>query len=274
VVWEVKALPREAIRAIFAAAGGLKGLTAQEPGRLSVLVKPNLCLPHPAKQATTSSVEMIEAVCRELAAGGVKKITVGDHTLKKAADFEKAEFMSIPERIPEVKILLANEQRLYEPVQVPGKALKQTEILKIARRSDLVINLATAKHGAATHVSLATKNLMGLIWDRAIFHTGLDLDQAIGDLPLAIRPHLNIIDASRVLLTGGPTGPGKTIEDGRVFAGLDMVAVDAAVASRYSFGEKMVAAASIGHLLAAHRNGLGEIEPGRISVVKLESPGQ
>lgn len=270
VVWEIEAPPREAVKAIFSALGGVNSLLACEPARASVLVKPNLCLPHPASQATASSAEMIEAVCAETVAAGVRKVTVADHTLKKAADFDSTDMMAIPGRIPEVRIVLANEQRLYEPVEVPGKSLKQTEVLKLVPRSDLVINLATAKHGAATQVSLSVKNLMGLVWDRAIFHTGLDLDQAIGDLGLVIRPHLNIVDASRVLLTGGPTGPGKTIADGRVFASLDMVALDAVVAARYSFGERTVSASSVGHILAAHRNGLGEIDPGRISVRKLE----
>jgi uncharacterized protein (DUF362 family) len=274
VVWEAKALPQDAVKALLAAIGGIKSLLKNDAARASVLVKPNLCLPHPAKQATASSAEMIEAVCAALVAAGVRKITIADHTLQKTQAFEKAEFRKISEKYPEVKIVLANEQRLYEPVEVPGKVLRQTEVLKIALRSDLVINLATAKHHAATDVSLATKNLMGLIWDRAAFHTKMDLDQAIGDLALAVRPHLNIVDASRVLLTGGPTGPGKILEEGRVFASFDMLAVDAVVASRYNFGEKTLVPGNIGHLRAAYRGGVGEISADRIQVEKAAAVPQ
>ena len=270
-VWEIRGAPRDAVRSLMAALGGFKSLAGIDAAAATVLIKPNLCLPHPAGQATASSSEMIEAVCAETASAGARRITVADHTLQKAASFKGAEFMRISERYPAARIVLADDQRLYEPVQVPGKVLKKTEILKLALRSDLTINLATAKHHAATEVSLATKNLMGLVWDRAEFHTKMDLSQAIGDLALAFRPHLSIVDASRVLLTGGPTGPGKIIEDGCIYASLDMIALDAVVASRYSFAGRTVSPEDVAHLRAAHQNGAGEIDLEKISVERIEA---
>jgi uncharacterized protein (DUF362 family) len=167
-------------------------------------------------------------------------------------------------------LILANEQRYYSPQQVAGKVLKETEVMKLAQKADLLINMPTAKHHSATHVSLAIKNLMGMVWDRAEFHTRLDLHQAIGDLSLAIRPHLNIVDASRVLLSGGPTGPGAIIEDNRLFAGSDILAVDAVVASRYDFGGKAISPGQIAHLNAAYKNGIGEINLNNIKVEKID----
>ena len=120
-------------------------------------------------------------------------------------------------------------------------------------------------------MSLATKNLMGLVWDRTVFHTQLDLDQAIGDLPLAIRPRLNVVDASRVLLTGGPTGPGPVVREDRLFASSDILALDAVVASRYAFGRRTLSPLEIPHLAAAHRNRVGEIDPEKIEVRQLEA---
>jgi len=271
VVWEIRGTPRDAVKALFRALGGLKSLVTEDPASLSVLVKPNLCLPHPAEQATTSSSEMIEAVSAELTTAGVRKITVADHTLQKAAAFEKAEFMKLPGKCPAVRILLADERRLFQPIEVPGKVLKKTEILKLVPHSGLFINLATAKHHAATDVSLATKNLMGLVWDRAEFHTRMGLAQAIGDLALAARPHLSIVDASRVLLTGGPTGPGRTLEDGRIFASLDMLALDAVVTSRYSFAGRTISPKDVAHLRAAYEHGVGQLDLEKIRVEKLET---
>jgi len=37
---------------------------------------------------------------------------------------------------------------------------------------------------------------MGLVYDRQIFHTALDLHQAIADLGLVIKPNLTIIDGT------------------------------------------------------------------------------
>ena len=164
---------------------------------------------------------------------------------------------------------MANEQRLYQPVQVEGKVLKEVETLKLIPKVDLIINLATAKHHTATHVTLAIKNLMGLIWNRSVFHTDLDLAQAIADLALVIRPQLNIIDASRVLLNGGPTGPGPIINDNRLFASRDILAVDSIVTSRYNFGGKSLTPREIPHLWAAYQLGIGEIDHQKIQLQKI-----
>ena len=71
-------------------------------------------------------------------------------------------FNEIVKKYPEAKLLLANEQRYYRPIPVEGKVLKSTEVLKSLPRVDLFINVATAKHHSATHVSLAMKNLTRL----------------------------------------------------------------------------------------------------------------
>jgi uncharacterized protein (DUF362 family) len=220
--------------------------------------------------ATTTSPELIGALCSYLIECGVKRIVIVDHTLQKTEAFTKSEVLAIAGKYKAVKVVLANEHRFYEPIEVGGKVLKKTETLKMLPRVDLVINLATAKHHSATHVSLAAKNLMGLIWDRSEFHTRLDLHQAIGDLTQAVRPDLNIIDASRVLLNGGPTGPGPVSKEGRLFASTDIVAVDSVVTSRYDFGGRTLTPGEIAHLQAAHDNGVGEIDLDMVQIVKLD----
>jgi len=197
---------------------------------------------------------------------GVKKITIADHTLQNTADFRSLELMEVADRYPEVNLILANDQEMYKRIEVNGKALKTTEVLNLLDRTDLLINMAAAKHHSATRVSLATKNLMGLIWNRTEFHTRLDLNLAIADLALSIRPQINIVDASRVLLNRGPTGPGPVINGNRLFASIDILALDAVVASRYKFGGKNLSAGDVPHLMAAYQNGVGEIEAKNIQV--------
>jgi uncharacterized protein (DUF362 family) len=136
-------------------------------------------------------------------------------------------------------------------------------------RADLFINVATAKHHSATQVSLGVKNLMGVIWNRADFHTTMDLSQAIGDLAVLIRPDLTIVDASRVLLTGGPTGPGKIALDMRMFASRDMVAVDSAVVGRYPFGDRSIRPHDIPHLRSAAELGVGVDDLDRITLTRV-----
>jgi uncharacterized protein (DUF362 family) len=269
VVWEIEGGPAKTVETLFTRLGGLKKLIAAELDKASILIKPNLCLPHPPGMATTTSPDLIDALCDYLLSNGIKRVHVADHTLQKASSFEKCAMVKAVEKHKDAKMILANEERWFDTTEVRGKVLKETATLKLLGRADLLINVATAKHHSATTVSLAAKNLMGMIWDRSAFHTKMDLHQAIGDLALAIRPDINIIDASRVLLSGGPTGPGPVTKDNRIFASSDLVAVDAVVASRYNFGGKSTVPRDVRHLWAAHGNGVGEIDLEKITILKI-----
>jgi uncharacterized protein (DUF362 family) len=270
IVWEAQGEVSRSIPALFNAMGGLEKLVPTRLAQSTIIIKPNLCLPHPTGRGTTTSPGVVEALCSFLIEKGAKKIIITDHTLQEDAGRSNGfEIAQIGDKFPEVKFVLANQQRLFQPAQVNGKVLKQTEVLKMLERADLLINLATAKHHSATQVSLSLKNLMGLIWDRTAFHTQFDLHQAIADLALLIKPGLNIIDATRVLLNGGPTGPGPISEENRLFASFDPVALDSVVVSRYNFGGRLLSASEVQHLVAAHKNGIGEIDFNKIQIQKI-----
>ncbi len=273
VVWEVEGISYDRVSSLMEALGGLQRLLPVDPAKATVVIKPNLCLPDNGARGTTTSTGAMDLFCRWFISNGVKKIIIVDHTLQKSSDFANVEITKLPATYAEVKLVFASEERMYEPVEVAGKVLHSVSRLKLLSKADLVINFATAKHHAAAHVSLGVKNLMGAIWDRAEFHTKMDLAQAVGDLPLAIKPALTVVDASRVLLNGGPTGPGPVTRDNRIFAGKDIVAVDAIVVSRYNFGEKNLSPADVAHLKAASENGAGEIDLGKISLKKVYAPG-
>jgi uncharacterized protein (DUF362 family) len=271
VVWEIEGTAENTVRALFSALGGIEKLVTGDLSKATVVLKPNLCLPHPPARGTTTSPGLVDAICGYLVDSGVKKIAIADHTLQKAAYFRKVDMVSVAEGYPAAELVLANQRDLFEPVEVKGKALKKTEVLKVVSSADLVLNVATAKHHSATRVSLATKNLMGFIWNRSEFHTRLDLAQAIGDLATAVRPDLSIVDAGRVLLDGGPTGPGPVVEDNRIFASTDIVALDSVVVSRYRFGGRSLSAEEVPHLERAFHNGVGEIDLERIDLRLIQA---
>jgi len=270
-VWEIEGKAGPAVPELFDAIGGLQSILKKDPALSTIILKPNLCLPHKSSLGTTTSIELMDSICEYLIAEGVKKIIITDHTLQHADSFQRHEIVQLGKKYPPVKVILANEQRLYQPVSSNGKVLKEVEILKLIPRADLLLNLATAKHHTATHVTLAIKNLMGLIWDRSAFHTEMDLAQAIADLTLVIKPQLNIIDTSRVLLNGGPTGPGPIINENRLFASTDILAVDSIVAARYNFGGKSLSPKEIPHLRATYQAGIGEIDHENINLQKLKA---
>jgi uncharacterized protein (DUF362 family) len=267
-VYEITGDPALAVRDLFSVMGGIRNLIGDDLSKASVLIKPNLCLPHKDSNGTVTSVALIRALCEYLISEGTGRIIIADHTLQTADKFETNEIVAYARGNPRISLMLADEQRYYTPRQVNGKVLKTTESLKILDKINFFVNLATAKHHSATHVSLCIKNLMGTIWDRKVFHTEIDLDQAIADLAAVIRPQLNIVDASRVLLNRGPVGPGPLEKSGKIYASTDMLAVDAVVTAAYNFGGKSLSAKEVAHLWASYKSGAGEIDTSKIDVVR------
>ncbi len=267
-VWELEGITQDNFKKLFESLGGIKSFIKNEITLSSVLIKPNISMPHLSNNGTITHVNSIEALCTCLISFGIKKILIADHTLK-GNEFQKIELNELPKKYPEVKLIFANEERFFEPIEVKGKVLKKTDMLKLISKVDLFINFANAKHHSATHVSLAIKNLMGAIWNRIDFHTNMDLHQGIADLATAIKPHLNLIDTTKILLNGGPTGPGPIASDNKLFASRDIVAIDSVVASRYNFGGKSLAPKEIRHLWEAYQHGLGEIDLNKIKIEKI-----
>jgi len=268
-VWEMEGKAVPAVSGLFEALGGIQSYFPDGIENATVLLKPNLCLPQPEETGTTTASGLMDALCAFFSDAGAGKIIIADHTLQKPENFSDHAIVKLAEKYPSVKCILAGEQRYYSPTDIDGKVLKSTELLKILNKVDLFINVATAKHHSAAQVSLAIKNLMGVIWDRSVFHTQLDMSQALGDLALAVKPNLNIVDCNWILLNGGPTGPGPVSEDKRFFASSDIVAVDAVVTSRYNFGGRSVDPMDIEHLYSAYENGVGEIELNKIDIQKV-----
>ena len=64
------------------------------------------------------------------------------------------------------------------------------------------------------------------------------LEQLIVDLNKALKPALNVVDATEFIVTNGPFGPGELLKPRKVVAGTDPVAVDAYCASLWACGPR------------------------------------
>jgi uncharacterized protein (DUF362 family) len=115
------------------------------------------------------------------------------------------------------------------------------------------------------------KGMMGLIYNRWDMHGKYDLNRSIVDLCTLLTPRLVIVDATRVLTTNGPAGPGKVIEMDTVIASRDMVAADAmAVSIGEWYGRKMKPS-QVGHIRLAHERGLGRMDIENLSIGRAEA---
>ncbi len=237
----------------------------------TVLLKPNASFPNPPHWGGNTNPELVKAVALHALQAGASRVIVADHTMREGTEsFDRSGLTPTLSKIPNVKILPIQEEFLFVEVSVPnGKALKAVKIAKLLQKVDVWINLPCAKSHSATDVSFGLKNNMGLIWNRNYFHTGTDLHTAIAELATVIRPHFTILDATRALVTGGPTGPGKVQELKTIVAGVDPLAVDAYATTLVNWNNRSIMPKMVKHLLAAYHLGVGEIEIENMVIKKI-----
>ncbi len=72
-------------------------------------------------------------------------------------------------------------------------------------QSDVFINVPVLKSHGGARLTVAMKNLMGIVWDRGEWHAN-DLHQCIADFTSYRKPDLNVVDAYNVMMRHGPRG--------------------------------------------------------------------
>lgn len=257
------------LRMLKSALRVFRRVTAQAKGK-RVVIKPNMSFMNPAAWANNTSPEVAAAVAQLCKEWGASHIAAVDHTLSggpramRACGVEPA-----LQKVGGIEIISAHRRSLYQRKKVPrGKALKTTDIPKTLAKADMLINVPVAKQHAATKVSAGLKNLMGLIWDRRVFHHGMDLHQGIADLATVIQPQLTIIDATRVMVTNGPQGPGQVQKLHAIVVSDDPVAADAVAISLTQWKRQRLAPTDVEHVKRAAQLGLGVADLSRIKIIK------
>jgi uncharacterized protein (DUF362 family) len=263
----VQGNPDKAAAKAFELLGGIQKFVHQND---LVLLKPNASFPNPKIWGSTTNPEVVKAVAQLVLQAGAKRVIVVDNTMQNSdLCFERTGLRAELKELEKVKIIPLQKESYFTEVTVPnGKALKTVKIAKLIKKCNLLINLPCAKSHTATDVSFGVKNLMGLIWDRQYFHNSTDLHTAIAELATVIRPQITMLDATRALLTNGPTGPGKVHELNTIIAGTDMLAVDAYAAGMANWNNRLLTAQSIKHLSYASTLGIGEIDLEKLLIKK------
>ncbi len=157
-----------------------------------------------------------------------------------------------------------------------GRSLKDAEVARGLLECDVFINLPIAKDHSGIGFTGTMKNMMGAtsFSTNMYFHHGSGklgwyddiefLAQCIADVNLVRKPDLCIFDATEVLATNGPRGPGKLLKPQKVFAGVDRVALDVYGAGLLGLKGEEVLTARL-----AHEHGLGEIDLTRLRIQEV-----
>lgn len=254
---DYRAITRKAVNAI----GGMRRFV--KAGDV-VVVKPNMGWDRSTEFAANTHPQVVRALVEECLAAGAKKVKVFDYTCN---DSRRCYVNSGIEgalkgmRNVECKQI---EQERFKKVTLNGRFLKEWELYDEVLSANVFINVPIAKHHGLSKVTMGLKNIMGVMGgNRGYIHR--DLDVALADVNARVRSHLTVIDATRILTAHGPQGGNladvKVLN--KVIASTDIVAADAFATTL--FGLKP---ADIPVISTAHKRGLGEMDLGRIKVVR------
>lgn len=242
------------VRATVDAVGGISRFV--RPGE-TVLVKPNMAWDRTVEQGANTHPEVVAEVVRLCLEARAARVVVADVPVHDAA------------RVAERSGIAAAARRAGAEVAIPpgagfvlaaigGSVLDSWEVFAPVLAADRLINVPVVKDHALTRLTCGLKNGYGLLGGtRARLHQ--QIAASIADLAAAFRPTLTVVDATRVMFRGGPTG-GR-LDDvrqvGAIAAGTDPVALDAWGAVLLGLDPREVP-----HVAQAERRGLGSIEAG------------
>jgi uncharacterized protein (DUF362 family) len=251
---DIEAAVRKSVQML----GGMKKFVKKGQ---KVVIKPNMSFPVPPDRASNTHplvAKTIAAMCKEAGAG---RVLVLDNPLAPAERcLEESGIYAACETVERDMTHMVSNPRSFKDVDIEqGQTMKSTEVMKAVLESDVLIAAPVAKSHAGAGVSLSMKGMMGLIQNRHRMH-GLGLHETIVDLVSFLTPQLVIIDASRVLSTGGPGGPGKVLRPKQIIAATDMVAADAYAVQAFEWYGKKYGAEQIKHIRLAHERGLGRMD--------------
>ena len=226
-----------------------------------VVIKPNIAWDRTPEQAATTHPDVVAELVRLCKACNPAEVVVTDNpcnpwnvTSVTTGIKEAAEKAGAVVRAPQK----------FRKVTIPGaQVLKEAEVLEDVLNADVVINVPIVKVHSGAKVTVAMKNLMGVVKDRGYFHR-TDLHRCIAEINGYVKPSLTVLDATRILLTRGPQGPGEVKTAGIVAAGTDFVALDV-----YGSGLLNVNPKDVPHISIASAMNLGISDTDKIRVKNI-----
>jgi uncharacterized protein (DUF362 family) len=246
------------VRSAVELAGGMSAYV--RPGN-NVVIKPNAAWSRTPEEGANVHPDVLRSAIQLCFESGASSVSVVEYTCDNPVSALKVNGIQEAVAGTKASLRILKEGKDFVKVPVPrGVRLKSVEVSRAIQDADVFINMPIAKtHGSAT-LTLGMKNHMGAIQNRWFFHAN-DLHQCIADVSTVLRPQLIIVDATRLMLTNGPKGPGEVREENKVIVGTDQVAVDAYAATLFGHEGR-----NIGYIAKAYELGLGEIDLSRVDV--------
>ena len=244
------------------------GIRKFVPKKARVALLPNVQSRHPG---SFTKPEVLRAVIKLCKKAGAKEINC--LSWQSVKQWEDTGLKAVIDAEGVGLKLFEKDEALFKAVPVPGGlALTEARILADFYDHDVLINMPITKDHAGNKFTGTMKNLMGLNspMSNRTFHRPnwktdpgdiAHLEQSIVDLNKAVKPALNVVDATEFIVTNGPFGPGQLLRPEKVVAGTDRVAVDAYCAGLWGLEPK-----DIVQIKRASEQGLGEINLDKVVI--------
>jgi uncharacterized protein (DUF362 family) len=242
------------VRASIETVGGMARFV--RPGE-SVLVKPNMAWDRAPEQGANTHPDVVAEVVRLCREAGASRVLVSDVPVHHAERTIVSSGIAAAARSAGARVAVPPASG-FARVALNGTVLNEWEVFEPALTVDRIVNVPVAKVHPLSRLTCGLKNWYGMLGgNRGLLHQWIH--PSIVDLASAFRPTLTVVDATRVMVRGGPQGgrPDDLIPVQAVAAGTDPVALDAWAATLIGVDPR-----EIGHITLAEQRGLGSVEAG------------
>jgi len=241
-----------ALNAALDAIGGIKRFV--KPGE-RVTIKPNIGWDRTPEQGANTNPILVAEMVKLCLAAGAAKVIVSDISCNYSPRcFLRSGIKEAAEKAGAEVYLPRDED--YLKIDIKGKILTAWPVLKHFVETDRFINMPIVKNHSLSRCTIGLKNLYGILGgSRSQLHQ--EIDQSIVDLASFCKPTLIVVDATRVMLRGGPTGGSldDLVIKNSVMCATDQVAADSRGAEFLGLeGPK------VSHIVLANKTGLGAID--------------
>jgi uncharacterized protein (DUF362 family) len=243
--------PEEMVRRAVESLGGMSRFV--KSGDV-VVVKPNICVAyHGYEYAATTNPWVVGAIVKMAMEAGAKQVKVMDYPFGGTGE-QAYNVSGIKAEVNKAggKMVVMSNLKFVKTNIPQGIDIKSARIFDEVVNADVLINVPIAKHHGLARLTLAMKNLMGVIYDRPRLHS--NLGQRLADLSSKVVSNLVIVDAVRMLMDHGPSG--GNLSDVRkadtIIASPDIVAADSYATKLFGLEPN-----DISYIRKGHDMGLG-----------------
>lgn len=191
-----------------------------------VFVKPNIAWDRLPEQGANTHPDIVAEICRLCFKAGASKVFVGDVTCNDPERTYNRSGIKAAAAAQGAEVIMISGGELVD-MNFGFASIGKWPVIKKILEADKVINLPVIKHHSLSGMTAGMKNWFGaLSGSRNRLHQ--EIDFSIAELARLFRPTLTLLDATRVMQKGGPTGgrPDDLVSFQTIVAATDPVAAE------------------------------------------------